>query len=207
MDGFEFVSDLVGAVAWPAAVVACAGIFRRKLGDLIPRLRTFEGGPSGIKATFEELTPLSEVVSFVGATSREDRPRSALSVNATWSPVVDRAVSSPREAVIDAWSMLDQQLNRLAARVDPGARDWMEASTALSELDQGVAILAAARELKKLRDVTVHSSDVPAPLDAVRYVTVSGDLARSIEDITASRSSPPSGEGDVTSTGEEASDE
>jgi hypothetical protein len=53
MDWLEFISSLIGHLAWPIAAVILGTMFRRQVSSLLTKMKTFKG-PGGIEASFSE---------------------------------------------------------------------------------------------------------------------------------------------------------
>lgn len=61
MDGWQFAASVIGSLAWPAAVIGLAIVFRLPLRRLLSGdVRRWKAGPSGVEVEFRE--PLQERV-------------------------------------------------------------------------------------------------------------------------------------------------
>lgn len=123
MDKLEFTSSLVGSLAWPAAAVAVALIFRKQLYKLLERMTGLEA--FGGKASFKSEIEKAELVADrVQATSLKDAPKRRresakallkkhLVETPSFSPDPSRtlAYSHPAAAVMEAFKKVETVLN------------------------------------------------------------------------------------------------
>jgi hypothetical protein len=191
----QFAAALVNSLAWPTAVVVAAVLLRKELRDAFRRMQhlKFPGG----EATFATLAPYEKVIAAVAkdAGSPEDaavarREESAFGV------LEELAATESRQAIIDAWSLLEYQLNTASDRVAPNQpHGWPQVALNLEGLDKWPLLLPAIQELRRLRDYTVESRWPPSSAAAFRYVSLAQDLA------TTLRASVQSQYGDRVDTG------
>lgn len=89
--------------------------------------------------------------------------------------------AAPGQAVIDAWGLLEYQLNVASDRVAPDKpHGWPQVARNLETWDKWPMLYPAVAELKRLRDYTVRSNRPPSSADAGRYVSVAQDLATAL---------------------------
>jgi hypothetical protein len=101
------------------------------------------------------------------------------------------AAAAPGQAVIDAWGLLEYQLNVASDRLAPdGQHGWPQVTRSLESWPMWQRLLPVVEELRRLRDYTVRSGRQPSSADAARYVAMVQDL------ITTIRTSDPSDSGD-----------
>jgi hypothetical protein len=112
-----------------------------------------------------------------------------------FSGVKERAADAPRQAVIEAWGLLEYQLNLAADQFAPDQpRGWPQVATTLQAVwDMWPLLYPAVLELRRLRDYTVQSSRPPSGADAARYVSLAQDLATAVRTASMSQSSENSG--------------
>jgi hypothetical protein len=188
--GLQFVAAIVNALAWPAAVVVVLWLLRQELPHALRRLQSLEL-PGGAKVTFA--TTLSDVqravaVAAEGAESPYDGKVVRQEVT-EFSAVKELAATDPRQAVIDAWGLLEYHLIAASDKVAPGQpHTWPQVALNLNTWDKWAMLYPAVLELRSLRDHTVRSSRPPSSADAVGYVLVAQELATTIR--TAFMSSP-----------------
>jgi hypothetical protein len=102
--------------------------------------------------------------------------------------------TSPGQAVIRAWALLEYQLNVTSDRLALGQpHGWPQVALGLEALDTWPLLYPAVQELQRLRDYTVRSSQPPSSADAARYVSVAESLATTL--LTASISEPSNSRG------------
>jgi hypothetical protein len=186
VSGSALAASIVNALAWPAAVVATVLLLRRELRDAFRRLQSFEF--AGAKAAFAVLDNFEE--RFPAAARIEAPPDGDAAVRreeTEFSVPEALADSDPKRAIIDAWTLLEYQLNVVSDRIAPGQpHGWPQVMYNLGGWDKWDALGPAVRELRQLRDYTVRAGDPPSAADATRYVTVTRDLASSLKNSLAS---------------------
>ncbi len=176
MTGLQFAAALVDSLAWPAAVVAVAILLRRELVELLHRLQSlkFPGG--------EVMFALQNAEKVVADAARDAEAQGDGAAGRQeiieFSPVVAMSSTAPRQAVIDAWGLLEYQLNVASDRVAPDKpHGWPQVAVNLEAWDKWPMLYPAVLELRHLRDYTVESPRPPSSADAARYVSVAQDLA------------------------------
>ena len=148
----------------------------------------FPGG----KATFATLLDYEKMIAAAarmrGLRMTGNRP----SEETEFSVVEALATAAPGQAIIDAWGLLEYQLNVASDRLAPDQpHGWPQVAHNLETLDKWPILYPAVLELRRLRDYTVRSSEPPSSADAARYVSVAQDL------VTALRTSVISQSGEV----------
>lgn len=167
---------IVNSVAWPTAVVIAVGLLRRELIGAFQRMQSLEF-PGG-KATFATLLDFEKSV----AVAAKDAGAAVGRYEATEFSVVEAlALEAPGQAVIDAWGLLEYQLNVASDRIAPDQpHGWPQVAHNLEAWDKWPIFYPAILELRRLRDYTVRSNRPPASADAARYVSVAQDLATTL---------------------------
>lgn len=180
MGGLQFIATIVNSVAWPAAVVVAVILLRRELIGAFRRMQSLEF-PGG-KATFATLLDFQKVVAEAGTSDDRYQLTEFREVEALTS-------EAPGQAVIDAWGLLEYQLNVASDRVDPDhGHGWPQVARNLETWDKWPILYPAILELRRLRDYTVRSGQPPSRQDAARYVSVAQDLATTLRTSFPSRS-------------------
>lgn len=179
MTGLQFVAAILAAFAWPVAVVVAVGLLRRELIGAFRRIESVEF-PGG-KATFATLVDFQKVVA-VAAKDAVSPDEGGVRYEMTEFSVVEALASAaPAQAVIDAWGLLEYQLNVASDRLAPDQpHGWPQVVRNLEAWDKWPMLYPAVLELRRLRDYTVRSSRPPSSADAARYVSVAQDLATTI---------------------------
>jgi hypothetical protein len=149
MDTEQFVASLVSSLAWPAAVVCIAVVFRSQLKTLLTdRLRHIEAGP--IKADFDRVG--SKVEATLGEAGIP------VPAHAESPDLANLAAQVPEMVIAEAFGLVEQELRRALEAVDEEPPDDARAD----QLTQ----LAAARGLIS-----------PLTVNAIEGVTVMRNLA------------------------------
>jgi hypothetical protein len=180
---------LLNSLAWPAAVVVTVVVLRRELSGAFHRVQSIEF-PGG-RATFAALENYSEMIATVTKAEGTSPDQAIVRYERTEFSILDAlATAAPEQAIIDAWGLLEYQLNVASDRLAPDQpHGWPQVAHNLEKWDKWYLLYPVALELRRLRDYTVHSSRPPAASDAARYVSVAQDL------VTALRVSPVSQSG------------
>lgn len=98
-----------------------------------------------------------------------------------FGPLEGLAETAPGQAVIDAWGLLEYQLNMASDRIAPNQpHGWPRVALNLERLDNWPLLSPAIGELRRLRDYTVESSWPPSTADAVRYISLAQVLATTL---------------------------
>lgn len=106
-----------------------------------------------------------------------------------FSVVEALALAAPGQAIIDAWGLLEYQLNVASDRIAPDQpHGWPQVARNLETWDKWPMLYPAVLELRRLRDYTARSNRPPSSEDAVRYVSVAQDLAAALR--TSFKSQP-----------------
>jgi hypothetical protein len=133
-------------------------------------------------ARFTALSPIAEVIS--AATNAEDSPNDpAITRRETGFGILEvLADTAPEQAIIDAWALLEYQLNATSDRLAPDQpHGWPQVALGLRALEKWPLLFPAIAELRRLRDYTVESDWPPSPSDAARYVAVARELAATLQ--------------------------
>jgi len=144
------------------------GFLRRKT-----RLESLEF-PGG-KARFAALANYEKMAAAAGALQEEAIVGQELT---DFSIVEALAEVAPKQAVIDAWGLLEYQLNLASDRIAPDLpHGWPQVVHNLETWDNWPMLYPVVLELRRLRDYTVQSNRSPTTSDAARYVSLAQDLA------------------------------
>jgi hypothetical protein len=194
MNGSAVAVAIAHSLAWPTAIVLAVVLMRRELAGTVERIQSVEF-PGG-KATFAALGDYEKMIA--AATTDEAPAELGTGVRhraAEFTVLEALADAVPRQAVIDAWGLLEYQLNAASDRITPDQpHGWPQVARNLEAWGKWPAVYPAVQELRRLRDYTVRSNRSPSSSDAARYVSVVEEL------VTTIRTSVPS---EVGSGGEE----
>jgi hypothetical protein len=100
----QFISSLVHALAWPAAVVVLAVVFRGQLVHLLEALRRLRAGP--VEAEFDRV--LAKVEAEVSTETRAAGGGAVLTTE-----LAELARQSPATAILEAYTRVETRLREL----------------------------------------------------------------------------------------------
>ncbi|WP_095155774.1 MULTISPECIES: hypothetical protein [Pseudomonas] len=188
MDWMQFVSALVSAVAWPAAVVTVVCLLKGPILGLIPKIRSFKYGELHVDLT-EALQSLQEELPAAAnePDAQPEAPPPKLSV-----PLQIAAVS-PRAGMIAAWLEVEGALNAVLKREGLDSNTHALPRQKLDLLRDaghvnGPTYRAVLRTFK-LRNEAVHMLDREIPYDdAVAMADVCARLVESISTYSKAQS-------------------
>lgn len=186
----EFAASLIGSLAWPAAAVIIAALFRRQIAELLAKIQKLSWG--------DKVVDFSEKMDELERTAREANAESHAEVEADAPPAredtpkTDPAVEdrfqrllaiSPAAAVLDAWRPLEERFRELTNNPNRvRVRDSMDRFL-LELVAQGVVsnnIRNMALELQNLRNIAAHKGQDISAADAVRFRDVSRQVLRAL---------------------------
>ncbi|MBK5008553.1 hypothetical protein IAE33_000413 [Pseudomonas sp. S60] len=180
MDWLQFVSAIVSAVAWPAAVVTVVCLLKDPILGLIPKIRSFKYGELHVDLT-EALQSLQD--ELPAAPSEPETPPE--SQPPSLSVPLQIASVSPRAGMIAAWLEVESALNVVIKRegLDVSTDELPRAK--MDRLrDAGLLnppTYRAVLRTYKLRNEAVHMLDREIPYDdAVAMADVCSRLVESI---------------------------
>jgi hypothetical protein len=196
MGGMQFVAVILSSFAWPIAVVVVVGLLRHELADAFHRIQSFE--IAGTRATFATLAGYEKMVEAAARDVAAVPDATIAKTEQTEFSVLQAlTAAAPKQAVIDAWGLLEYQLNVASDRLAPdGQHGWPQVARNLESWPMWERLLPAVEELRRLRDYTVRSSRQPSSADAARYVAVVQDLVTTIRNSNLPESGYGSGGGE-----------
>jgi hypothetical protein len=131
------------------------------------------------KGTFATLADAEKVLAVAARGDVPPHKRSAIKYELTEFTVL-RALA-PRQAIIDAWGLLEYQLNVCSDLVAPELpHGWPQVARNLEIWDKWSVILPAVLELRRIRDYVIRSSRTPSSADAERFVSVAQELVTTL---------------------------
>lgn len=124
MNGWQFVASVVGSVAWPAAIVLLAVLFRRSVRQLLTGdVKRWKAGPSGLEVEFQESLPAIRREVEKGREAVPGPPAAAAAETAAApgdstpdvtpsfrEEMLEVAKRSPRAAVLESYDRLEALL-------------------------------------------------------------------------------------------------
>ena len=156
MDWLQFISSIVGSIAWPVAIAIVALIFKKPLQDLLPRITDFELW--GSKATFaKELKQAEEAADRI---EPQPGPRIESSITPD-DPYLELAERFPEAAVIESYKTVEQYLSGISTSATSERRSTPR------EIVQSLAregrisrdVYNLFRRIMETRNAAVHSGD------------------------------------------------
>jgi hypothetical protein len=180
VSGLQFIAAIVNSLAWPTAVVGAAVLLRKELRDAFGRMQSLKL-PWG-EATFATLAPYEQALAVAAKNADVSADAAVVRREETAFGVLEELASTaPAQAIINAWGLLEYQLNMASDRIAPNQpHGWPQVALNLARLDNWALLSPAIGELRRLRDYTVESSWPPSTADAVRYVSLAQDLATTL---------------------------
>ena len=180
MGWLEFIASIVGSLAWPAAVVFIVFFLRHQIRELIPRLARVQAGSfaaefdRGLDRAQEIGQQVEEEEALPPIEETDER------LIANRDMLYARAQESPKEAVYDAWLLVQAEAHAAAMR------NGLDRSTGLP-LRRTVEMLAnqgnVARplvdytgELERLHRETLQTQAPVTEGAATRYVELAERL-------------------------------
>ena len=188
----ELAAAIVNSLAWPVAAIVLVGLLRQELLGIFRRIQTLELSSGRATVRFATLPGYEMMIAAAAKATTSNLPdgETAFRQEAAEFRVVKAQVAeTPREAVINAWGLLEYQLNVASDRLAPGQpHGWPQVAHSLEAMDNWPLLYPAVQELRRLRDYTVGSSRPPSSADAARYVSVAQDVAAAVRTASISQS-------------------
>ncbi|SDT59864.1 hypothetical protein SAMN05216496_5599 [Pseudomonas sp. Z003-0.4C(8344-21)] len=157
MDWMQFVSAMVSALAWPAAVVTVVCLLKNPILGLIPKIRSFKYGELHVDLT-EELKAVQE--------SLPDKPQLPPSDEKAPQPIpvaLQLAAVSPRGAILHSWLQVEAAVENLTNEVGVAfpakTSPFVKMRTLLDEQVIDPLMYTTFVQLSKVRNDAVHLSD------------------------------------------------
>lgn len=182
----DVVVQLIGVLAWPAAAVVIVLLLKRPLSEAFGRLSKLRY--KELEAEFRETLRQLEAPPSPSMPEPEEFD--------DWNPQLrDRknelyklAHMSPRAAIMEAWLDVEAQVRRSAGYLDlDPAGDVASLVEKMRDKLKRVpgSLPGRIRELRKLRNVAVHETQLGLPLNEVmQYVFVAEHLAATLDSVT-----------------------
>lgn len=165
-DWQEFVTSLVGSLAWPTAVLVLAWMFRSSLGRLLSGdIKRWKAGPAGFEVEYWEraIAEARQELAHDRALTPSDVAAAEEGPREFRAEMTELAAISPRSAVMESFRWVELQLRSMlevagVEQVRPtGAR--MMAETALQRGFVTGATVDAIRGMSTLRNLAAHGHD------------------------------------------------
>jgi hypothetical protein len=178
MTWLTFIVEMTKALAWPATLIGALVFFRRMIPNLIDRIRSLKYGD--FEAAFTERSiRIAENIA-----EAKPLPRLAIATDSMEARLVELARQSPRAAIIEAWSRIEQRLKEMA--LADGADHKHNISQMLQSLRASSLVAPetehALRGLQQLRNLAVHAPEQELSAQkAVDFVTLAGALLWTLE--------------------------
>ena len=178
--GDQLAAAIVNSLAWPVAFLVAVILLRPQIAGVFHRIQSVEF--RGAKATFAALGDYEQAIA--AAAKDEGSPAEqgiARQTKTEFGVLTAVAEAAPRQAIIDAWSRLEYQLNVASDQVAPDQpHGWPQVARNLESWPKWPMLYPVVAELRRLRDYTVRSNRTPSSSDAARYVLVVQDLVTTL---------------------------
>jgi hypothetical protein len=149
MGWLDFISNVIDALAWPAAIVALVVVLRAPLGELIGGVRRlrYREWQADFGKEVEHVEKLAKEAELPGVPVDQRGRREPT------GPALAR--KEPRAAVIESWLLVETEGSRLARRygLDGSVSSLVERGLITSDVG------AIIRDLRELRHRAVHDPD------------------------------------------------
>lgn len=164
MDWLQFISSIVGSLAWPSAVVALAVLLRQPLAKLIPMIRSLKYKDLQIDLG-EQLAVVQENVEAAG----EEPVKPSEQLPPSFQTLAD---IDPRAAILSAWLPVESKLNEIGEQLSRHPEtDLRKGSIRLAVSDMDIVnslwgkglvdqvTVGAILRLRRIRNDAVHLSE------------------------------------------------
>lgn len=184
MDSFTFTSEIVKALAWPAAVILLVLFLRKPIVDLVPLMKKLKYKELELEFSKEMQDLKSEAVEASPKTT-EKGP-----VKFEPSKAFDLVLYSTRAAIIEAWIELEAAAVEIASsfwnqgpsdvfRNDPKLGEYLHQCKVLDDKQ-----LTIYKKLRQLRNKSAHTEELNlSENDARAYVEMASNLTRHIKSV------------------------
>jgi hypothetical protein len=174
MDVFEFVASLVKSLAWPAALVVIAIVFRQPIRRVLNRMAKRVGSMTEVRA-WKVRAKFAEKTTQVNQEIADEASSIDPPLGQTDNEGVSLEGESPREIVMLAWLDLEENL-RQAAEI-AGVPSDRSVPAARLRRNFPPDIQMRLRELQNLRNAAVHMRDFSVSREsAIAYARAASKL-------------------------------
>jgi hypothetical protein len=176
----QFIASLIHSLAWPAAVIVLAALFRKPLKALLLNLSRFKYGNVEINFRHE----LAQIEAYAKTIDLKPVPRQISSEPRTAEQILNEAArlidDFPEPAIALAWTAVEHELKSAATRLGlpsdyHSSGRYIDALQRHGYLDKETHEIL--RRIQNLRNMAVHGGAAPA--------TISSDEAREFVALTA----------------------
>lgn len=176
MGWFEFISSLVGSLAWPLAAVAIALMFRSQIAALLAKVRKLSWGDSSVE--------LAEQLDKVEDNSRAVEP--SLEAAVPDQRFQQLLAISPSAAILDAWGTVERMLYQVGTDQNLEAKILTQPLRIMDSLARNETISPTIyemlRDLRNVRNSAAHQQEVTVA-DAIRFHDLSEKVVRALDKI------------------------
>jgi hypothetical protein len=205
LSGFEFISSLVGSLAWPVTIVLVVVLLRERLKAVLTALSErfpflTEMQAFGVQAKFQEgVEQVKKEVSKLESSiviAGDPGQLPPLITAANEERYRQLADLSPRATILEGFIRLEAAVLGAASRMGwtpgPRNRSFRDAFEYLAKTAQlGPDVRHAVTEINSLRNRAVHQDDFMIPAEAALDLALTADrLARLIDSIGDSGVTP-----------------
>jgi hypothetical protein len=182
MDRFTFIDHMVGHLLWPIVVLLVVLLFRRALQARMPNLTKFRAGPSGVEAEFGQVLQRSDQ-----AMAAEPMPVPTDEIAEDQNRLERIAAISPRAAVLEAFTLVDNALKERLRQVGITGADLQMRSTQAIIMARNLGLLGETEvtvwnNLRALSNTARHQPELEIGREqASEYIRLSSALRSAIE--------------------------
>jgi hypothetical protein len=186
LDILSFVAAVIGAVAWPVAVILLVWLLRFELRDLLRIVKKLKAGP--VEAEFDR--QIENLRAEAQAAAPQLQPTTE--VQTQTDPLIDLATRHPRAAILETWRQVEFALRRLADSrdlippdVDRISNEYLVRGLTKERLLE-LEDLAVYYGLRDLRNTAAHAIDFePSTAAALDYVKTAQSFVAMLDQKTA----------------------
>ncbi|MER9190241.1 hypothetical protein [Mesorhizobium australicum] len=181
MDYLTLLVNLIGAIAWPVALVVVMLVFRKQLVKLAGRVRAVSG-PAGISATFaDELEKAREAVEQTSPSARQlERP--ALEIS---DPYLELAKAYPEAAIMNSYKELEAFLADAMGANSRVVSPTILMTVLYNKQEIPSELFDLFQRVRNARNLAVHSSARLTTGEAIEFRALVGSLIEAIRPLAA----------------------
>lgn len=118
MDWLQFISSLIGSLAWPLAAVTLGFMFRAQVRKLLDKMKSLKA-PGGIEASFSEDLKAAAAQAVIveaaslGNVTKFGTPTATQTEPVDVPPPIETHYDSPRWRIMDAYSSLESAMEKI----------------------------------------------------------------------------------------------
>ena len=186
MDWKTFIASIIESLSWPLAIIGTAFFARKKISSILLNLTKAKYGDIELEFSKKSDALEAEAKKIVQRSKEDPFIKTEL------NRLSELAIISPRAAVFESWRILESvAAQRLSQTTELKEKEEKKIflhtkeavfSTLLQDNEISKSEYEMIQELKKLRNIAVHSSDVEfESVDVGGYINTAVSLASILE--------------------------